>query len=114
MNRAIRIALANGQLFHVVAVLFRGKSLIRIAANSNKTHPEAVRNYNDGSSLYTMHAEMNVLRFAKPGDILYVMRVGNDGVARMAMPCRYCMAHIKVRGIARVTYTDANGQWQIL
>jgi deoxycytidylate deaminase len=108
------LALQNKQLFHVAAILIRGKSIIRISCNSNKTHPRARRLYQQGVD-YQMHAEMDALRFAKPGDILYVLRVGRDGkTLRMAKPCAHCQKHIKDHGIVKVYYTNHEGQWEKL
>ena len=51
--------------------------LTRIGENTNKTHPRFKRQYPDGTWASHMHAEMNVLRFARPGDELEVIRFEN-------------------------------------
>jgi deoxycytidylate deaminase len=61
-----------------------------------------------------MHAEMNVLRFAKPGDVIEVLRFKKSGGRAMAKPCRYCMQHIRHAGISKVRYTDEEGGWKTI
>jgi len=62
-----------------------------------------------------MHAEMDVLRFAEPGDELEVMRFRKiDNQLAMAKPCKYCMEHIISSGIKKVWYTDDVGTWREL
>lgn len=61
-----------------------------------------------------MHAEMDVLRFAQPGDEIEVMRFRKCGEFGMAKPCKYCAKHIKESGIIRVKYTDDDGSWKTI
>ena len=62
-----------------------------------------------------MHAEMDVLRFAEPGDELEVMRWRkSDNTFAMAKPCRHCMPHILKARLAKVTYTTDDGTWEEL
>ena len=73
-----------------------------------------MRTYPDGSSAAHMHAEMDVIRFAKLGDELEVMRFRKSGEFGMAKPCKYCMQHILKSGISLVRYTDDAGAWRSL
>ena len=84
--------------------------MIRIGVNSDKTHPAAYREYKNGWAA-CLHAEMDVLRFARPGDTLEVLRISADGIA-MAKPCKFCQKMIEEKGIRKVRYTDPNGEWQ--
>ena len=105
----------NGRTYHLSAILWRGKSPIKIFANSYKTHPKYGRTYKDGTVQHHMHAEMGVLRFAKPGDFLEVMRWCRDGeTMTMAKPCDLCMKHIEESGISKVRYTNWDGAWETI
>jgi deoxycytidylate deaminase len=74
-----------------------------------------MRMYPDGTCAAHMHAEMDVLRFAEPGDDLEVMRFRKcDNQLAMAKPCKYCMKHIEAAGIKSVRYTDESGAWKKL
>jgi deoxycytidylate deaminase len=111
-RRAMSLALSNGRIYHLAAILRRNGRVIRIGVNSDKTHPRFVREYNDGTSAANMHAEMDALRFSEPGDELEVMRFRkSDNKYAIAKPCSFCMKHIKSAGIKKVTYTDENGEW---
>ena len=60
-----------------------------------------------------MHAEMNVLRFAQPGDELEVMRFKKcDHALSMAKPCSLCVVEIRKAGIRKVRYTNWKGEWE--
>ena len=104
----------NGRTYHLAAILRRGKQTIKIGANVNKTHPKFGRTYDDGSEAYHMHAEMNVLRFAKPGDTMEVLRFKKSGGWAMARPCRHCIKYIEEAGIKKVRYTNCDGDWEII
>lgn len=61
-----------------------------------------------------MHAEMNVLRYSKPGDDIHVMRFKKNGLFTMAKPCGYCMKYMRKFEIRRCYYTDWNGAWNMI
>jgi len=107
-------ALSNGRVYHLAAILRRGKSVIKIGENTFKTHPRFKRTYPDGTTGSHMHAEMNVLRFAKPGDTIEVMRFLKTGGRAMAKPCEHCMEHIRKAGIKSIKYTNASGDWECM
>jgi len=104
------------QIFKVVAVLKRGKHIVKIGVNSRKTNPRYPQIYRDGTIGYCMHAEMNVLRYAKAGDTLEVLRFRNDDNTKIAMakPCKHCQKYIKQVGIKKVKYTTNKGVWERL
>ena len=111
--KAEMIATQNGRDYHVAAILRRGKSTVKIGSNVNKTHPRFDRVYADGSHGAHMHAEMNVLRFAKPGDIIEVIRFRKcDHGRTMAKPCPICVEHMRKAGIKKIRYTNWEGKWQ--
>ena len=114
-SKAEQKARNNGQHYHLAAILRRGKSVIRVGVNTHKTHPRFSRTYKDGQRGHCMHAEMNVLRFAKPGDEIEVMRFKKCSHERtMARPCILCVEAIRKAGIKKVRYTNWNGEWEEL
>jgi tRNA(Arg) A34 adenosine deaminase TadA len=113
--KAQTLAVNNGRTYHLAAILRRNGKVVRIGENTNKTHPRFKRQYSDGSWSSHMHAEMNVLRFAKPGDEIEVMRFKKcDLELTMAKPCSICVKAILAAGIRKVKYTDWKGRWQEL
>lgn len=109
-KKAKDLALNNGQDYHLAAILVRKKTVVRIGTNSNKTHPRFLRTYKDGTERSQLHAEMDVLRFAQPGDTLFVTRWKADGSTSMAKPCEYCQKFIREVGITEVYYTNWDGK----
>ena len=113
--RAKELALGNGRCYHLVAILRRNGKVVRIGENTHKTHPRFRRQYADGTWGAHMHAEMNVLRFAQPGDVIEVIRFEKCGHARtMAKPCSLCRGYMRAAGIRRVRYTNWHGDWETL
>lgn len=113
--RARNIALSNGRTYHVVAILRRKGRVIKIGENTNKTHPRFKRQYSDGTWASHMHAEMNVLRFAEPGDEIEVIRYSKCGKHKtMAKPCHLCEEELKRAGIKKVKYTNWDGEWETM
>ena len=111
--RARSLALGNGRTYHIAAILRRNGRVVKIGENTNKTHPRFKRQYEDGSWASHMHAEMNVLRFAEPGDMIEVIRFQKcDHVWTMAKPCLLCMKHMRDSGISKVRYTNWEGKWE--
>lgn len=113
MSKAKCVAMNNGGPFHLAAILWRGKSIVRIGTNQDKTHPAFHRKYKNGDA-HNLHAEMDVLRFAKPGDTIVVMRWSARGELTMAKPCPHCQKFIRAAGIAEVTYSDWDGEMKNL
>ena len=103
-------ALSNDEDVHLAAVLIRNNHTVRIGTNQQKTHPKFTRYYPDGTCRSHLHAEMDVLRFSKPGDVIFVMRFDKDGALTMSKPCKYCQQHIKDFGIKTVHYSDWEGE----
>ena len=105
-------ALNNGRQYHLAALLKRRGRIVRIGINSSKIHPRFKRQYNDGTWAAHMHAEMDVLRFAEPGDEIEVMRFRKcKHTLAMARPCDLCMVHMREAGIKTVRYTNERGEW---
>jgi len=113
--KAKKLAMGNGRTYHIAAILKRGGRVIKVGENTNKTHPRFKRQYADGTWASHMHAEMNVLRFAQPGDEIEVMRFSKCGQhMTMARPCALCQAEILKSGIKKVKYTNWQGEWEEL
>lgn len=111
--KAKNIAMNNGRTYHLTAILRRNGNVIKMGENTNKTHPAFKRQYPDGTWSSHMHAEMNVLRFAKPGDTIDVMRFSpKSEELTMAKPCKLCMKFMREAKIKKVRYTDWDGIWQ--
>jgi tRNA(Arg) A34 adenosine deaminase TadA len=113
--KAEQLALNNNRTYHLAAILRRKRRVVRIGENTNKTHPDFKRAYPDGAYASHMHAEMNVLRFARPGDIIEVFRIKKEtGKYTMAKPCSFCHTAMQKAEIRYVRYTDWNGTWKIM
>ena len=113
--RAEQLAINNGRDYHLAAILRRKGRVVKVGENTNKTHPRFKRQYKDGTWGSHMHAEMNVLRFAQPGDEIEVMRFTKcNHDLTMAKPCEICMEEMRKAGIKRVKYTNWNGEWETI
>jgi len=113
--RAKKLAINNGRTYHLAAILRRNGRVVKIGENTDKTHPRFKRQYSDGTWASHMHAEMNVLRFAEPGDMIEVIRFSKcDHKWTMAKPCDICMNEIKKSGIRKVRYTNWVGEWETI
>jgi len=111
--KAQKLAINNNRAYHVAAILRRNGRVIKIGENTSKTHPRFKRQYPDGTFASHMHAEMNVLRFAEPGDKIEVLRFKKGGVERsMAKPCHFCQSALKKAGVLNIRYTDWDGKWR--
>jgi tRNA(Arg) A34 adenosine deaminase TadA len=112
-SEAQKIALNNGRQYHLAAILKRNGRVVKVGENTGKTHPRFKRQYSDGTWASHMHAEMNVLRFAEPGDEIEVIRFRKCDHARtMARPCPVCIDHLREAGIKKVRYTNWDGEWE--
>ena len=113
--KAEKLALQNGRDYHVAAILRRNGHVVKIGENTDKTHQRFKRQYSDGTWPSHMHAEMNVLRFARPGDELEVIRFRKcDHSRTMAKPCELCMSEMIKSGIKRVRFTNWNGEGETI
>ena len=109
-KKAKKIAMCNKMRYHVAAIVWRKKKPIFIRSNSHKGHPSCLRTLDGGSMTSSMHAEMNVLRFAKKGDKIEVIRWGKSGEKLCSKPCDMCENAMRSAGIAAVSFVDSNGK----
>ena len=101
-------------VFHLAAILQRGKSVVVIRPNSAKTHPASLHRKSSGVCCRGLHAEEHVLMHSRPGDTVYVVRYRVDGSRACAKPCSVCEARLRAAGIRKVYYTDHLGEWRRL
>lgn len=115
--KAKSIALNNGRQFHLSAIIWRKKRPIAIYTNTFKSHPKCTRFLgpaDQGRVSSSMHAEMSAVRFAKPGDVIEVLRWDKDGNLTCSKPCAHCHRALEKAGIKSVTYVDWSGDRQQL
>jgi deoxycytidylate deaminase len=110
---AAQAARNNNYTFHLAAILWRGKTPVAIGFNGAKTSPRYKRQYKHHCD-YQAHAEMVVLKHARPGDVLEVFRVSKSMEFTMAKPCPYCMEQIEKAKLKKVRYTNWEGEWTTL
>ncbi len=115
LNKAKKIALNNEQQYHLVAWARKGTSIV-FGTNTERCSVKFGRTHPDGTKGYHLHAEMDLIRKFKPGDIseISVVRFSKSGELTMSMPCKYCQRYLKIYGVKRVRYTDWNGKWKVL
>lgn len=110
-REARRRALTNGSKYHVACILYRKRKPIKIGVNSDKTHPRYRRIALDGSEVCTLHAEMSILKHARKGDRIEVLRFLKCGSLTMACPCVHCRKFIERTPIKHIKYTNWDGSW---
>jgi len=96
----------------VGAVIMKGNRVLSTGFNSIR--------YSSISKQATSHAEAAaIVRLLKEGrmvdlagSVLYVTRFTKSGVISCARPCDNCLRLIRSVGIAKVFYTDFDGQTQ--
>ena len=108
--KAKKMAMKNNMRYHLAAIVWRKKKPIFMGSNSKKGHPSCLRVLDGGSVTSSMHAEMNALRFAKPGDEIEVIRWRKSGEIRCSKPCEMCEGAMRRAGIAAVTFIDEEGK----
>jgi deoxycytidylate deaminase len=101
------------------AAICRHKNVLSKGHNSYKCHPKwsyTKVHSKDHTILYTIHAEADAIRQAIRrgidirGTTIFVARNDNNGGARMSKPCVNCQKLIERYGIAKIVYTDENGE----
>ncbi len=111
-------ALSNGHDFHVAAGLFRRGKLVKLETNGG-FHRSATRylwslEFEKTEHVCESHAETKVIKNAKPGDKVVVLRFLKDGSITMAKPCSICQLKLKQVGLTNVVYTNWEGEFQRL
>ena len=107
--RARSAALNNDMNYHLCAIVWRNRQPIVMRSNVAKSHPRCKRVFGPDIEAVSTHAEMDALRFAKPGDHIEVLRWGKSGQLRCSKPCKMCHKALVAAGIKTVTYVDHDG-----
>lgn len=115
LNKAREIALNNSHQYHLAAWTKRGSSVI-FGMNSSRASTKFKRIYADGNEGFHLHAEMDLIRKFKPGEIseITVVRFSKNGRLTMSKPCLYCQRFLKRHGVRKVHYTEWDGTWEIM
>lgn len=101
-----------------VAFIYKGKKLLSVGVNSNKTHPLSKKKFSSSQC-----AELNAcLRLGLKrrhlpdfGDLtMIVVRLGGDGELAMSKPCPFCQDLMRQCGFKRVYFSDTSGELQQL
>lgn len=94
--------------FRVGAAIYLGNRLVSIGWNTDRTNPNA-------QTIFRWeHAELNALIGTSKYDLtratIYVVRITQTGMIRMAKPCGDCQRVLRAAGLRRVVYTDNSGK----
>ena len=113
--KAREIALSNKEGYHLVAWAKRGSSYI-FGTNSGRCSTKFERTHPDGTKGFHLHAEMDLIRQFRPGELseISVVRFLKDGSLTMSKPCIYCQKYLAEHGVRKVRYTGWNGCWHTL
>ena len=114
-DKAREIALNNSHNYHLAAWAKKGSSII-FGTNSLRASAKFKRVYPDGSEGFHLHAEMDLIRKFKPGEVseIKVIRFARNGTPTMSRPCLYCQKILKKHGVRRVYYTGWDGIWETM
>src|SRR5258706_4508635 len=117
-NLAASMAGKSMGKFKLGAVLARGKQVVSVGVNNDRTHPRMSRFNPDRSYTPTLHAEvdacMGVPDDALLGTDLYVVRITKTGRWAIAKPCEICRKFLHDAGIRRVFYSNREGEMEVL
>jgi cytidine deaminase len=113
--KAKELALKNMQTFHLAAWARRGSSVI-YGTNTSRCSLKFKRVHPDGSCGFHLHAEMDLIRKFKPGELqeISVIRFSKRGEVTMSKPCLYCQKFLREHGVKKARYTNWNGEWEVL
>lgn len=89
-----------------------------IGWNSTKTSPKYRKEYPDGNTSFSRHAELHAIsklpHDADPGRVtLYVTRLLASGRPSMSRPCKFCAKTLQEAGFTNIYYTNWDGEWEI-
>lgn len=108
-NSSHRASLLSEADHHKVgASVWKGRRLLSLGWNTTKTHPLSNTRYK------AHHAEFSALignhKLDLVGATIFVTRLTPGGRLLMARPCQDCFEMIRAAGIARIFYTNENGE----
>lgn len=99
----------------VICIAVNGKSIQMFFSSNEKTSPFCKRVFNDGNTLHTLHAEMEMLSKLKNQNLkkmtFYVIRINRHDAIAMARPCRFCRDKLRDSGIKsnQIIYSNWSG-----
>lgn len=103
LNKALEQAKKSPHRWKMAAVLTKSGRTLNIANNQPKNSPNT-----SGVPLNrcSTHAEVAVTRMTDArGSIIYIARIGRNGQAALAKPCKACQAHMRELGVKRAVWT---------
>ncbi len=110
-DAAVAVARLSNHHFRVGAAIVKGRKIISLGCNSNKTTPFIRKKISDKTMVDRMHAEMSCILKAQK-DIskckIYVARLTSNGLGN-ARPCMLCMSMIQTAGVREVFYSTEDG-----
>ena len=115
LTKAKEIALNNSHDYHLAAWAKKGSSVI-FGTNSDRSSAKFKRVHPDGTEGFHLHAEMDLIRQFKPGEVseMRVIRFSKNGTPTMSKPCLYCQKFLRKHGVKKVHYTEWDGSWETM
>lgn len=112
IKRAIKVCQENPGEYKMVAILYKGGSIIRIAQNNDKYIQYRRKYFDHGEP--SRHAEMNAIH-SMPRDVIsgcsmLVMRLDSKDRIKSAKPCLACAKALCDSGIKKVFYSSYSGK----
>lgn len=111
INEAIKQASYSTYKYKIGAVVFKGQRIIGSGYNgvrSNSIHPKYKTHIN------SLHAEqmalLNLDWDRLRGYSIFVARINNKGLFRLAKPCEMCQKLLLYVGIKKIYYTTDKGE----
>lgn len=108
---AIAAARLSNHHFKVGSAIVKGRRIISIGCNSNKTTPFIRNKLSPKTMVDRMHAEMSSILKSQENVAkckIYVARITSLGLGT-ARPCALCMSMIREAGIKEVFYSTEDG-----
>lgn len=115
LTKAREVALNNSHEYHLAAWAKKGSSVI-FGTNSDRSSTKFKRIHPDGTEGFHLHAEMDLIRQFKPGEVsaIRVARFAKNGTPTMSKPCLYCQRFLRKHGVRKVHYTEWDGSWKTM
>jgi deoxycytidylate deaminase len=126
--RAVAIANPAQGSAKVAAAVVRGKKIVAIGMNQNKSHPMQAKFNTENPDRIFLHAEIdaikNALRFSDEEDlkkcVMYIVRVKRPNthdkvnwIYGTAFPCEGCLNCLEAFQIQTIVYTLDNGDVKV-
>jgi tRNA(Arg) A34 adenosine deaminase TadA len=96
-------------VYHIMAMGIRKDGTVVFSNNGAAVFPPA-----DKLIVKIAHAEQRISRKLDKGAEVYVVRLTRDKQLAMARPCSTCYTVLRARGVKRVYYSIAPGEYGVL